>query len=1062
VEDAKVAEKIWGSSVPRLKGSTVRESGHRKPQSLVKVPRELIKLQQKVSIAIDIFFVNGQIFFMTFSRKICFTTVTHLVNRKVNGVWAAMHQIYQMYMLRGFHIVEIAGDGEFVWIADQVASLPTNPTLDLAAANEHVGLIERNIRFLKEKVRSLRHSLPFERIPALMLIRMVLHAVPFMNSFPRKGGLKHYPPSAIMTGAQLHMNHLRLKFGSYCQVAEDVTPRNSLAARTRAAISMGPSGNLSGGHRFLALDTGKIIVRNRWKELPMPTAVIDRVNVLGRTERSLLVFTDRQGRVIGDYAPTSVEQADVEEDESVVADLYSSIPPAPDVTPGVSSIEEGSADDIPGVDVADVAVLHEPTGVDMSVPQSNTPQVFDDTVFDTDLDGGLDAEPPTLETPANTPPVGMAARNVRVRKPPEKFIPSMQGNKYEIALAQMTASLGKSKNALAFAQMSVKLMCKGEHRRADIVGMVMAQVSLKAALKTWGTEAEEAIGKEMKQLHWRNSFKPMHWKTLTSEQRKQVLESHIFVERKRDGVLKARTVAGGNKQRGYILKEDASSPTVSNEAVMLTCVIDADENRDVAIVDIPNAFVQTVVEDEKDRAFIRIRGPLVDILVAIAPDVYREYVTIGKKGEKQLLVQCLNALYGTMVASLLYYKKFVKSLRSKRFKLNPYDPCVANKQVDGEQLTVCFHVDDCKISHISPKVVSDTIDWLRSEYENVFEDGSGLMKVHRGKTHKYLGMSLDFSHVNQCRITMIDYVDEIVAAYDKASSELDDGFTLVFKKGNRSKSSAAPDDLFVVDEDAEKLSEEGQTAFHHLVAKTLYISKRARPDLSTAIAFLTTRVKAPDIHDWRKLSHMMEYLRVERLRPLILSADGSGVLMWYVDASFAVHPNMRSHTGGGLTMGRGFPIVTSTKQRLNTRSSTESELVGVDDMMPIVVWSRYFLMAQGYGVTQNLLLQDNRSSMLLEKNGRASSGKRTRHINIRYYFVTDRVNMKEIEIEWCPTKEMVADFMTKPLQGSHFRRLRDLIMGMTKVEKSKNPRKNVRRVATERASSPTSVALVAQ
>jgi hypothetical protein len=415
-----------------------------------------------------------------------------------------------------------------------------------------------------------------------------------------------------------------------------------------------------------------------------------------------------------------------------------------------------------------------------------------------------------------------------------------------------------------------------------------------------------------------------------------------------------------------------------------------------------------------------------------------------------------------MVASLLYYKKFVKSLRSKRFKLNPYDPCVANKQVDGEQLTVCFHVDDCKISHISPKVVSDTIDWLRSEYENVFEDGSGLMKVHRGKTHKYLGMSLDFSHVNQCRITMIDYVDEIVAAYDKASSELDDGFTLVFKKGNRSKSSAAPDDLFVVDEDAEKLSEEGQMAFHHLVAKTLYISKRARPDLSTAIAFLTTRVKAPDIHDWRKLSHMMEYLRVERLRPLILSADGSGVLMWYVDASFAVHPNMRSHTGGGLTMGRGFPIVTSTKQRLNTRSSTESELVGVDDMMPIVVWSRYFLMAQGYGVTQNLLLQDNRSSMLLERNGRASSGKRTRHINIRYYFITDRVNMKEIEIEWCPTKEMVADFMTKPLQGSHFRRLRDLIMGMTKVEKSKNPRKNVRREATERASSPTSVALVAQ
>ncbi len=81
----------------------------------------------------------------------------------------------------------------------------------------------------------------------------------------------------------------------------------------------------------------------------------------------------------------------------------------------------------------------------------------------------------------------------------------------------------------------------------------------------------------------------------------------------------------------------------------------------------------------------------------------------------------------------------------------------------------------------------------------------------------------------------------------------------------------------------------------------------------------------------------MEYLKVDRLCPLILSADGSGVLMWYVDASFAVHPHMRSHTGGGLTMGRGFSIVSSTKQKLNTQNSTESELVGVDDMMPIVV-----------------------------------------------------------------------------------------------------------------------------
>ena len=95
----------------------------------------------------------------------------------------------------------------------------------------------------------------------------------------------------------------------------------------------------------------------------------------------------------------------------------------------------------------------------------------------------------------------------------------------------------------------------------------------------------------------------MHWKSLTANQRKKVLESHIFVERKQDGVLKARQVDVNNKQWGYIMKEDASSPTVFSEAVMLTCIIDANENREVAIVDISNAFVQTVVEDEKDSIY---------------------------------------------------------------------------------------------------------------------------------------------------------------------------------------------------------------------------------------------------------------------------------------------------------------------------------------------------------------------------------------------------------------------------------------------------------------------------
>ena len=145
------------------------------------------------------------------------------------------------------------------------------------------------------------------------------------------------------------------------------------------------------------------------------------------------------------------------------------------------------------------------------------------------------------------------------------------------------------------------------------------------------------------------------------------------------------------------------------------------------------------------------------------------------------------------------------------------------------------------------------------------------------------------------------------------------------------------------------------------------------------------------------------------LLPLILSANGSGILKWWVDASFAVHPNMRGHSGGGLSMGRGFPIVSSTKQKLNTRSSTETEVVGANDFMPATCWTRNFVQAQGCNVIDNILHQDNESAMLLEKNGKASSSKRTKHINTRQFFVTDGIDKGEVSVAWCPTGNMTGD-----------------------------------------------------
>jgi hypothetical protein len=173
--------------------------------------------------------------------------------------------------------------------------------------------------------------------------------------------------------------------------------------------------------------------------------------------------------------------------------------------------------------------------------------------------------------------------------------------------------------------------------------------------------------------------------------------------------------------------------------------------------------------------------------------------------------------------------------------------------------------------------------------------------------------------------------------------------------------------------------------------------------------------------------------------PLVLGWDGTGQLTWSVDASFAVHKDMRSHTGAVLSLGQGALVSMSLKQKINTKSSTEAELVGVDDAMNFVEWIQLFVEQQIKSINDDSVLkkigndtviqQDNTSTIQLENNGKQSSTKRTRHINIRYFYVTSKIKEGSMRVIYHPTKQMVSDYLTKPLQGSLFRTHRNSIMG---------------------------------
>lgn len=333
---------------------------------------------------------------------------------------------------------------------------------------------------------------------------------------------------------------------------------------------------------------------------------------------------------------------------------------------------------------------------------------------------------------------------------------------------------------------------------------------------------------------------------MSKEEKDAALESHLFPTEKRDGEIKGRAVAGGNKQRETVPKEEATSPTVSLEAVLLMAMIDAQEGCDVAAVDIPNAFIQTKLEDAEDMAIMHLCGKLAESMVQVAPETHAKHVTFNEKGELILHVQLKNMLCGVVKAVLLCHCKFCEKVKSTGFELNPCEPCVANKIVEGKQLTICWHVDDLKISHVRPCVVARLVKWLKWNFKLIFPDGSGAMKACRGKIHEHLGMTLDCSTPGEVKALMILHIKDIISHFDKHNN-------------NSTNTAATPasDHSFAVREDAPALSEHKAATFHHFVAESLFATKHAHPDVSVAVAFLLTRVCCPDEDDWKKLVRMM-------------------------------------------------------------------------------------------------------------------------------------------------------------------------------------------------------------
>ena len=548
VQDVKNAWKIYGPSVERLRGRMVRQT----PAAIVEdydripIPTAITEALENLSMCGDIFFVDGVIFLMTITKKLGFTMIERLPNRKLKEtILPSLRKMFRAYALRGATIRSLFTDVEFELLKQELIE-EDKVQLNISSANEHVPQVERNIRYVKEGTRSEKLALPYKILPQLLIIAIVKHIVFWINTRPRKEGLSDvYSPRAILTETMPdYQVRCKLQVGTYCEVHDDPTPTNSTLTRSLPAIALEPVGNFQGGYKFMSVNTGQVLTRYEWTEVPVPEQIIRRVEARAKKERKI----------------------------------------------------EKSSDELPPL----LEFVHRDKVIDDSGELHNN-----QGAMNTGTSGNEQEPEPDHTTEKNDDDQEIISEEIEERETSEKESSEDQGAQSE-ERSQTRSGRYYYRNPKyqhlypeeAYTALTIRKPSDGiGNKYCYATNILLLQMSAKRGLEVFGERAEDALVKEYKQFDEKEVFVPVMFDSLKPEERKKALNAISLIEQKRTGKVKGRTVADGSMQRHYIEKGDAASPTVTTEAVLITSAIEAHEKRVVATCDISGAFLQAEMED---------------------------------------------------------------------------------------------------------------------------------------------------------------------------------------------------------------------------------------------------------------------------------------------------------------------------------------------------------------------------------------------------------------------------------------------------------------------------------
>lgn len=462
--------------------------------------------------------------------------------------------------------------------------------------------------------------------------------------------------------------------------------------------------------------------------------------------------------------------------------------------------------------------------------------------------------------------------------------------------------------------------------------------------------------------------------------------------------FKARAVANGAFQDSSKYEFGNSSPTCSITSVFSLMGIFAKEERKIATVDITGAYLNA----EMDK----------DLYMVLNKKIASIYCDIDKNAKNvlnhdgKLYVKLNKALYGCKESALLWYNNITKLLQDHGFQINQYDHGVLNLIKENVQITVIVYVDDLIIASVNNNNIDYVIKLLKDQYKEI--------TVNRGDIHNYLGMTMKIND-KKVVISMDGYVNKLL---EDCNIKENDSKDIVV--------SPATSNLFKISENSVLLNKAEHAAFYTIVGKLKYLCLRIRVDIAVACSFLSTRVSKPTREDHDKMMRVLRYLNGTRYRTITIAVDDIIEIKAFVDGSTGTNNEGRGQTGVFITLGIGPVYTRSSIQRLNSDSSTLSELMALHDSYSVISWLKSMLKHQGYKTGPAKIYQDNKSVLYLIDRGRSISTA-TKHYKTKYFFIKSKIQCGELILLHCPSEIMWADFFTKPLQAEYFKSMRGVI-----------------------------------